>query len=86
MKAASISWCKLLGVAKTMDFLMRKRIVPAEEALELGLVHEVVPGDRLEGGGDGIGERTRRWAAGVHAVAETFDLQRRRDGMGTEPG
>ena len=39
---------QLLGVAKTMDFLMRKRIVPAEEALELGLVHEVVPGDRLE--------------------------------------
>ena len=39
---------QLLGVAKTMDFLMRKRIVPAEEALELGLVHEVVPGDQLE--------------------------------------
>jgi 2-(1,2-epoxy-1,2-dihydrophenyl)acetyl-CoA isomerase len=32
-----------LGVAKTMDFLMRKRIVDAAEALELGLVHEVVP-------------------------------------------
>ena len=31
-----------LGVAKTMDFLMRKKIVSAEEALELGLVHEVV--------------------------------------------
>ena len=39
---------QLLGVAKTMDFLMRKRIVTAEEALELGLVHEVVAGDRLE--------------------------------------
>jgi 2-(1,2-epoxy-1,2-dihydrophenyl)acetyl-CoA isomerase len=33
---------QLMGVAKTMDFLMRKRIVPAEEALALGLVHEVV--------------------------------------------
>jgi len=33
---------QLMGVAKTMDFLMRKRIVGAEEALELGLVHEVV--------------------------------------------
>lgn len=32
---------QLMGVAKTMDFLMRKRIVSAEEALELGLVHEV---------------------------------------------
>jgi len=33
---------QLIGVAKTMDFLMKARIVPAEEALELGLVHEVV--------------------------------------------
>src|SRR5262249_29143737 len=33
---------QMLGVAKTMDFLMRKRIVSAVEALELGLVHEVV--------------------------------------------
>ncbi|MBE0611665.1 MAG: hypothetical protein IH609_19950, partial [Dehalococcoidia bacterium] len=33
---------QLMGVAKTMDFLMHKRIVSAEEALGLGLVHEVV--------------------------------------------
>jgi 2-(1,2-epoxy-1,2-dihydrophenyl)acetyl-CoA isomerase len=31
-----------LGVARAMDFLMRKRIVGAEEALALGLVNEVV--------------------------------------------
>lgn len=37
-----------MGVAKTMDFLMRKKIVQAEEALELGLVHEVVTSDELE--------------------------------------
>jgi 2-(1,2-epoxy-1,2-dihydrophenyl)acetyl-CoA isomerase len=36
-----------MGLAKTLDFLMRKRIVSAAEALELGLVHEVVPGDQL---------------------------------------
>ncbi len=36
-----------IGVAKTMDFLMRKRIVGAAEALELGLVHEVVPHDQV---------------------------------------
>ena len=36
-----------LGLAKTLDFLMRKRIVPAVEALELGLVHDVVPGNKL---------------------------------------
>jgi 2-(1,2-epoxy-1,2-dihydrophenyl)acetyl-CoA isomerase len=38
----------LLGVAKTMDFLMRKRIVDANEALQLGLVSEVVDADKLE--------------------------------------
>jgi len=37
-----------LGVARAIDFLMRKKIVPAEEALELGLVHEVVPAEDLE--------------------------------------
>lgn len=36
-----------LGVAGAMDFLMRKRIVDADRALELGLVHEVVAPDRL---------------------------------------
>ncbi len=38
---------QLLGVAKAMDFLMRNRIVDAQEALALGLVHEVVPTDEL---------------------------------------
>ena len=36
-----------LGVAKAMDFMMRKRIVDAETAGELGLVHEVVDDDDL---------------------------------------
>ncbi len=38
---------QLLGIAKAIDFLMRNRIVTAEEALELGLVHEVVPPARI---------------------------------------
>lgn len=39
---------QMMGVARTMDFLMRKRIVSAQEALELGLVHEVVaPADLM---------------------------------------
>jgi len=38
---------QLMGVAKTMDFLMRKRIVDAQEALALGLVHEVVEPEAL---------------------------------------
>ncbi len=39
---------ELLGVAKTMDFLMRSRIVAAEQALQLGLVHEVVAPEQLQ--------------------------------------
>ena len=38
---------QLIGVARAMDFFMRNRIVTAAEALELGLVHEVVPPDEL---------------------------------------
>jgi len=36
-----------LGVARTMDFLMRRKIVTAEEALDMGLVSEVVPDAEL---------------------------------------
>ena len=36
-----------LGVAGAMDFMMRKRIVDAERAHELGLVHEVVDDEEL---------------------------------------
>src|SRR6202011_2610478 len=36
-----------LGVTKAFDFLMRKKIVGAAEALELGLVTDVVPADEL---------------------------------------
>ena len=36
-----------MGVARAMDFLMRNRMVEADEALELGLVHEVVPASEL---------------------------------------
>lgn len=32
-----------MGVARTLDFLLRNRIVSAREALALNLVHEVVP-------------------------------------------
>jgi len=37
----------LLGVGKAMDFLMRNRIVNADEALSLGLVHEVTTPEKL---------------------------------------
>jgi len=37
-----------MGVAKTLEFLMKKRIVTASEAQELGLITDVVPADALE--------------------------------------
>lgn len=36
-----------IGLARTMDFLMRNRIVQADEALALGLVHDVVHAEEL---------------------------------------
>ncbi|HJN50179.1 MAG: enoyl-CoA hydratase/isomerase family protein [Pseudomonadales bacterium] len=39
---------QLIGVAKTLDFLINKRIASADECLQLGLVHEVVADDVLE--------------------------------------
>jgi 2-(1,2-epoxy-1,2-dihydrophenyl)acetyl-CoA isomerase len=39
---------RMLGLARALDFVLRKRIVSAEEALALGLVHEVVEPDELE--------------------------------------
>ncbi len=37
-----------IGLAQTLDFVLRKKIVSASEAKELGLVHEVVSGDQLK--------------------------------------
>jgi 2-(1,2-epoxy-1,2-dihydrophenyl)acetyl-CoA isomerase len=44
------SWTlpRLVGTARAKDLLMFARTVPAQEALELGLVSRVVPGDELE--------------------------------------
>ena len=36
-----------LGVGRAMDFMLRNRIVSADEALSLGLVHEVAPREQL---------------------------------------
>jgi 2-(1,2-epoxy-1,2-dihydrophenyl)acetyl-CoA isomerase len=38
---------QLIGLAKAIDFFLRKRIVTAGEALQLGLVHEVVEPEQL---------------------------------------
>ena len=44
-----------LGVSRTLDFLIRKKIVGADEALEMGLVNQVVPAAELA-------EATLEWA------------------------
>jgi 2-(1,2-epoxy-1,2-dihydrophenyl)acetyl-CoA isomerase len=46
---------QMLGVSRTLEFLMKKKIVDAAEALELGLVNEVVPAGELS-------ERALNWA------------------------
>ena len=38
---------QLIGLAKAIDFFMLKRILTADEALDYGLVHEVVPDHEL---------------------------------------
>lgn len=40
---------QLVGLARAMDFFMRNRILTAAEALDIGLVHEVVPPAELAG-------------------------------------
>jgi 2-(1,2-epoxy-1,2-dihydrophenyl)acetyl-CoA isomerase len=38
---------QLIGLPKAIDFFMRKRILDADQALDYGLVHEVVDDDKL---------------------------------------
>jgi 2-(1,2-epoxy-1,2-dihydrophenyl)acetyl-CoA isomerase len=45
-----------LGLARALDFLMRKRIVTAEEALALGLVTEVVAPEALDAAAQRLAE------------------------------
>jgi 2-(1,2-epoxy-1,2-dihydrophenyl)acetyl-CoA isomerase len=45
-----------LGLARALDFLMRKRIVSAEEALELGLVTQVVAPEELDAAAQALAE------------------------------
>jgi len=45
-----------LGLAGALDFLMRKRIVTAEQALELGLVTEVVAPEALDAAAQRLAE------------------------------
>lgn len=47
---------QLLGVSRTLEFLMHKKIVDAQEALDLGLVNRLAPASELE-------SQTMAWAS-----------------------
>lgn len=49
MAEHGIAWLlqRVVGMGRAMDLLLSGRTILAEEALELGLVNRVVPGDRL---------------------------------------
>lgn len=55
---SGVSWFlpRLVGRATALDLLLRPRMVEAPEALELGLVHEVVEPAELAERGDAMGE------------------------------
>ncbi|MEM6707152.1 MAG: enoyl-CoA hydratase/isomerase family protein [Pseudomonadota bacterium] len=49
-----------LGLSQTLDFVLRKRIVTAAQALELGLVSDVVDDDELENATQRLAEELAR--------------------------
>ena len=71
----ALALVQLLGVAKTMDFLMRNRIASGQEAADVGLVHEAVARS-AHGAGDGAGLGDGGRASGGDAVAQAERVQR----------
>ena len=45
---------KMVGVCRTKDIVMRSRRIPAQQALDWGIVTEVVPDDQLEAATDSL--------------------------------
>jgi 2-(1,2-epoxy-1,2-dihydrophenyl)acetyl-CoA isomerase len=71
-----------LGLARAIDFMLNSKVVTAQEALELGLVHEVVAADQLMARalelaaalGEGPQVATRLLKRAIHnAASATFD-------------
>lgn len=71
-----------LGLARAIDFMLNSKVVTALEALELGLVHQVVSGDELldralelaASIGDGPQVATRLLKRAIHnAAGSSFD-------------
>ena len=64
-----------------MDFLMRKRIVSAAEALEMGLVHEVAEPEKLVDRALALARRAGGRPSGGDAHVEAGRLQRGGDDL-----
>ena len=67
-----------LGLAKALDFTLRKKIVGADAALALGLVGEVTSPGGPDARRHGPGARDGRGTAGGHAPAQALALRRLR--------
>jgi 2-oxoglutaroyl-CoA hydrolase len=61
---------RLVGLGRAKDIVMRGRRVPAEEALALGLVMEVVPADELDGAVSRLVEELARHSPLALAMAK----------------
>ena len=59
---------RLIGHAKTMELLLTADIIPAQEALAIGLVNHVVPTDDVETFAYGMAARIASLAPVVHRV------------------
>ena len=62
-----------LGVARATDFMMRKRIVDADTAHELGLVHEVVDDEELPAAAAELAAELADGPQVAHAHAQAVD-------------
>jgi 2-oxoglutaroyl-CoA hydrolase len=61
---------RLVGLGRAKDIVMRGRRVPAGEALALGLVTAVVPGDELDGAVSGLVDELTRYSPLALAMAK----------------
>jgi len=75
---------QMMGLPKTIDFLMRNRLVGAADALDLASPRGRGTG-RVDAAGHGSGPRARERAAGGDATAQAQHLQRRRPDLGAVP-
>lgn len=77
---AGLTWLlpRLVGMRKAQEIIMTDRRIPAEEAVDLGLINHAVDADRLAAEGDKIAERfaagpTRALGTARALLLQSFD-------------